>query len=129
MSHTWLPLRNAIWCPSGDEIGDDTSIAGSEGSPDARVRGAGGEATFTTNALCTGPLEEGTAAANTRCVESGSHAGLPRSPVVTVVVEAAPLRLRTRRLVVDRSWRRYAMRLAAGAQETAPTGAESVANP
>src|SRR5207248_1700081 len=128
ISHTWLPLRNAIWCPSGDETGDDTSIAGSEGRAAARLRAAGGETTLMTKALCREPLGVDTAAEKTRCVESGSHAGLPMSPAIRVLLAAAPVRLRTRRLVVERSCRRYAIRLAVGAHETALTGAESSAS-
>ena len=104
-----------------------TSIAGSDGRPEARPRTAGGDTTLMMKALCTTTDGVVTAAEKRRWVESGSHIGLPMSvPVVNVVNAAAPVRPRMRRLTVVRSWRRYAIRLPAGAQATSLTGAESV---
>jgi hypothetical protein len=51
MSQTWSPLKNAIWCPSGDAMGEATSIDGSEGRAAAGFREVGGETTLITNAL------------------------------------------------------------------------------
>src|SRR5260370_1339288 len=54
MIHTWPWLTNAIWCPSGDGTGLDTSMA-SEGKASVAVSAAGGEAALTRNALSTAP--------------------------------------------------------------------------
>src|SRR5438105_1181184 len=105
-----------------------TSIPGSEGRPAASVSEAGGETTLTMNALRSAPLGAETEAEKTRCVESGSQAGDPRSPVVIVAVAAAPVRLRTRRLTAELSCRRYAIRLPAGAHATPLTGPVSLAS-
>ena len=98
INQTWLPLRNAIWWPSGDETGDVTSIPGSEGRPAVGARTAGGDTTFTMYALRDVAPALLNVAEKTMCVESGSHAGRPRSPLVRLDVAAAPIKLRTRSL-------------------------------
>src|SRR4029077_5419992 len=91
-------------------------MVGSDGIADPAVKAAGGATTLTTNALwALGPACWATAA-KTRWVESGSHAGGPRSPDATVVVMPAPTRFLTRRLVDPPSSRRYAIRFPDGAQ-------------
>src|ERR1700682_1118817 len=121
-------LTNAIWWPSGDGTGDATSMVGSDGRPEAGFSTAGGATTLTTEALCARAPAPGIPAAKTRCVESGSHEGTPRSPVATVVVAAAPVRFLTRRLLSAESFRRYATRLPDGDQLTELTGPLSVAS-
>src|SRR2546421_4451283 len=117
-----------MWWPSGDGTGDVTSIPGSEGRPAASVSDGGGETTLTTKALRSAPLGAETEAEKTRWVESGSQAGDPRSPVVMVAEAAAPVRLRTRRLMAELSCRRYAIRLPAGAHATPLTAPASAAS-
>src|ERR1700693_365696 len=89
---------------------------GSAGIPDPAVKAVGGATTLTTNALWPLGPADGATAANTRWVESGSHAGGPRSPDATVVVAPVPTRFLTSRLVDPLSFRRYAIRFPDGAQ-------------
>src|SRR5438067_11040900 len=106
MGHTWQPLTKALCWPAGEEAGEAPSVEGSEGKPAATVSAVGGETTFTTNALRRVVLLVVIAAAKTRCVESGSHAGRPSWPETRVAVEAAPVRLRTRSVNAVGSCRR-----------------------
>src|SRR3989442_15950239 len=100
-------------------------MPGSAGIAVVGLRAEGGEATLTTNAFCSVAVGVVTAAAKTRCVESGSQAGRPIWPLVIVEVAAAPVRLRTRRLGVLRAGRREAVRLPAGSHDTELKGAEA----
>src|SRR5258706_16486462 len=101
---------------------------GSEGRPAPAVRAAGGATTLITKALWPLATAEGATAANTRWVESGSHAGGPRSPDATVVVVPAATRFFTTRLIDPPSLRRYAIRFPDGAQLTSLTAPVSLAS-